>query len=294
MNSHSRIDVPPMGFGILKALSEYRYLTTTQILALGIAKDRGHLGKVLASLLSAKRRDQSGERMPKEIGEIDFGVKVGKGRLPRMYYLTKRGAQTLEILDPELAPVSFPTRVVRFAPDYEHRVSCVDFHIALNAWATDNHNTVSRYRQYFDWSPASAKGRPQPSTRLALSHKRVDPDALFVLSDATEIERAFVFEMTNGFDTGRVIDKMRHLACGLRDRSLNRALSFPLQQAVRILFVFEHRRTAELVATRAANTPLVGKFSPHFLLKARDDICRDTLRQDWMTLDPQQPTRPLF
>lgn len=294
MNSYSRIDLPPVGFEILKALSEYRYLTTTQMLAHGIARDRGYLGKVLASLLSAKRRDQTGERKPKEIGEIDFGVKVGKGRLPRMYHLTKRGAETLEILDPEMAPVSFPTRVVRFAPDYEHRVSCVDFHIALNAWATDNDNTVSCYRQYFDWSPATAKGRPQPSTRLALSHKRVDADSLFVLRDATGTERSFVYEMVNGRDTGRVVDKMQHLARGLSDRSLNKALSFPLDQAVRILFEFEHRRTAELVATRAADTPLVSRFGPHFLLKARDDLCRDTLQDDWMSLDPQHPTRPLF
>ena len=245
-------------------------------------------------LLSAKRREQTGERRPKEIGEIDFGVKVGRGRLPRMYYLAKLGAETLEILDPELAPVSFPTRVVRFAPDYEHRVSCVDFHIALKAWATDNENIVSHYRQYFDWSPATAKGRPQPSTRLTLSHKRVDPDALFFLRDSTGTDRSFVFEMVNGRDTSRVIDKMCHLARGLDDGSLNKALSYPLDEAVRILFEFEHRRTAELVASRATDNPLVRKFSPHFMLKARDDICRDRLRQDWMTLDPQQPTKPMF
>ncbi len=294
MKSHSRINLTSVGYEVLRALSEYRYLTTKQILALGIVKDRGHLGHVLSSLLSAKRRDEAGERKPKEIGEIDFGVKVGKGRLPRMYYLTKQGAELLEFIDPELAPVSYPNRVVRFAPDYEHRVSCVDFRIALNAWATDNGNTVSRYCQYFDWSPATREARPQPSTRLALSHKRIDPDALFYLRDAKGIERSYVFEMVNGRDTGRVIDKIQHIARGLSDRSLNRAMSFPLDEAVRILFEFEHRRTAELVASRAVKAPLVRKYGPHFLFKARDDICRETLHTDWMSLDPQHSNCQLF
>ena len=277
MSSTTVIKILPVGFAILKALAEYRYLTRKQMLTLGITQDNGYLGKVLTSLLSVKRRDSGTdrkERRPKEIGELDFGTMVGRGRLSRVYYLTKRGAkllERLERLDPQLEPVPYAKRPVLFSPDYHHRVSCVDFHIALNGWATANDNTVPYYHQYFDWSPASAKGRPEPSTRLSLSHRRVDADALFLLRDATGTDRSFVFEMVNGRDTGRVIDKMQHLALGLNDKSLNRALSFPADKAVRILFEFEHRRTAELVAPRAAANPLIGKFGPHFLLKARDD-----------------------
>ncbi len=297
MSSTDFIKLSPVGFKILKALSEYRYLTRKQMITLGIAKDLGYLGQVLTSLMSAKRRDPSGgrvERKPKEIGVLDFGVKVGKGRTFHVYYLAKRGAELLEILAPDLAPVSYPNRVVHFANDYEHRVSCVDFHIAVNGWATDDDNTVSYYRQYFDWSKASTKRKPHPATRLELSHKNVIADALFLMRDAAGTERSFVFEMANGINTGRVIDKMQQLARGLADRSLNRALSFPSDQAVRILFVFEHRRTAELVASRADTFSPIGEYSPHFLLKPLDDIGRDTLRHDWMTLDPQHPTRSLF
>ncbi len=294
MSNFPVISLSPVGFEILKALSQYRYLTTNQILDLGIAKDRGHLGKVLASLLSANRRSTTGERKPKEIGELDFGVKVGKGRLPRLYFLTKRGAQLLEMMAPDLAPVRFPARVVRFAPDYEHRVSCVDFHIALNTWATGADQVVTDYRHYFDWSPARSGQTPSPATRLQLGHKRVDADAIFLLSDPTGVARSFVFEMANGVDTGRVLEKMEHLARALDDGSLNRALSFPQEQAVRILFVFEHRRTAELVATRADSFRKVHEYAPHFLLKTLEDVGDANFRQDWMPLDPQASPRPLF
>ncbi len=294
MTNSPIVSLSQVGFEILKALSQYRYLTTNQILDLGIAKDRGHLGKVLSSLLSANRRSTTGERKPKEIGELDFGVKVGKGRLPRMYFLTKRGAQLLEMMTPDQAPVRFPARVVRFAPDYEHRVSCVNFHIALNTWATGADQAVVNYRHYFDWSPARSGQAPAPATRLQLGHKRIDADAIFLLKDPAGVERSFVFEMANGVDTGRVLEKMEHLARALDDRSLNRALSFPPDKAVRILFVFEHRRTAELVATRAGSFRKVSEFAPHFLLKTLKDVGDANFRQDWMPLDPQASPRPLF
>lgn len=295
MSTATVIDrLSPTGFEILKALAQYRFLTTRQMLAMGIVRDRGYLGQVLASLLSANRQDTTGERKPKEIGELDFGVKVGKGRLPRMYFLTKRGAALLEELEPDIAPVRFPARVVRFAPDYEHRVSCVDFQITLDAWAHATNRTVIGFRQYFDWSKATAGNQPAPATRLQLDHKRIDADALFLLRDPSGIERQFVFEMANGIDTGRVLQKMEHLAKGLGDGSLNRALSFPADEAVRILFVFEYRRTAELVASRADSFPHLRQFAPHFLLKPLEDLSADTFRQDWMSLDPEATPRPLF
>lgn len=294
MSTTPIITTSPIGFAILKALSQYRYLTTKQILALGLARDRGYLGQVLASLLSATRHETTSERKPKYIGELDFGVKVGKGRLARMYFLTKSGADLLEQMEPGLAPVRFPARVVRFAPDYEHRVSCVDFHIMLTTWARLNDHVVRYYRHYFDWSQATAKGKPQPATRLHLSNRRVDADALFLLRDSNNIERSFVYEMANGVDTGRVLEKMQHLARGIDDGSLNRALSFPANEAVRILFVFEHKRTAELVASHVDRFPLLQKYAPHFFLKPLAEVSADTFQNGWMPLDPDAPTVSLF
>lgn len=287
------IDAPPVGFEILKALAQFRYLTTKQMLAMGFVRDRKYLGQVLASLLSAERRDNTGERKPKEIGELDFGVRVGQGRLHRIYWLTKLGAETLEVLQPDLAPVNFPSRVVRFAPDYDHRVWCVDFHLALAAWSQTAGHSLT-YRSYFDWSPTTTRGKPQPSTRLALSHKYIDADAIFHLQDPTGTDRAFVFEMANGVDTGRILKKMQHIARGIDDASLNRALGFPAEKAVRVVFVFEHRRTAELTATRSDTFPLLRTYCDHFFLKAKEDLAPATFADNWLSLDPQTNYKALF
>ena len=294
MTSNPVINVSPVAFAILKALAEYRYLTTNQIRALGISRDRGYLGGQLASLLSASRREETKERKPKEIGELDFGVRPDKGRLPRMYYLTKLGAELLEHLEPDLAPVSYPPRVVRFANDYQHRVGCVDFHIALNTWAQSANQNVDHFRRYFDWSPASTTRSPHPVTRLELTGHRLDADAVFQLSDHQHIQRAFVFEMVNGIDTGRVLKKMEQLAAAIADGSINTALSFPPEKAVRILFVFEYQRTVELVASRASDFPLLQEYAPHFFLKNSTDLEPEALTENWLSPQSEPSLTTLF
>lgn len=294
------IDLTPMAFDILKALARYRYLTTNQIIAMGIAKDRGHLGTVLASLLSTKRRQRPGstkllsERLPKEIGEFDFGTSAATGRRPRIYWLAKRGASSLEHIEPELAPVAYPARPVRFAPHYEHHVGCVDFHIALTGWAEKEQQTIEYFRPCFDWLPTRGDKRPEPATRLHLAHKNIDADSLFLLRGSDDIRRAFVFEYARGAGTTRVLEKMQHIARGIVDYSLNKTLAFPQEDAVRTLFVFEHAQTAELVRSRAATFTPLRDVLPYFFLKTMADISADTLRHGWLSLDPQGEPRSLF
>ncbi len=50
--------ITPTGFKVLEALNTYRFLTITQMLQLGIARDRGNLGKVLKGMVSAQKDDQ--------------------------------------------------------------------------------------------------------------------------------------------------------------------------------------------------------------------------------------------
>jgi hypothetical protein len=278
---------------VLKALAKYRYLTTNHMLAMGIAKDRGHLGKVLTNLLSTNKKDGVPGRRPKEIGELDFGVKVGKGRLPRMYYLTRRGADLLEHVQPDLVPVPFPPRVVQFAPDYEHRVRTVDFHITLSLWALENEQTVVWFRRYYDWWPASKKARQHPVTRIALEHKNIVPDAIFLLRDATETERLCIFEMANGMDTGRVVEQMREYCRGLDQGRINQAFDYG-KKAVRILFVFEHQRLLDLVQAKAMKDRWIQQYAPHFFLKTSDNCDPYTLQKDWHRLDETKLYGALF
>jgi Replication-relaxation len=283
----------PMGYLVLKALAEYRYLTTNQMLDLGIAKDRGYLGKVLADLQSAGKDDGLRRRRPKEVGALDFGVKVGRGRLPRMYYLTKRGAFRLEDVEYESAPVPYPPRVVQFSPDYEHRVSTVDFHIALNMWAEKSDQNLRWFRRYYDWWPANKKRRQHPVTQISLEHKNIVPDALFMLDDKSGAERLFAFEMANGMDTGRVVDQMREYCRGLDQGKINAAFNYGTK-AIRILYVFEHQRLLELVQAKAVQDRWLQQYAAHFFLKTTDDISQSEFVTVWKKLDAGSSSVRLF
>jgi protein involved in plasmid replication-relaxation len=272
----------PVGEAVLRALAEYRYLTAQQMLDIGVAKDRGHLGKVLNGFLTVTKREGSRERRPKEIGELDYGVRVGRGRLPRIYYLAKRGAELLEFFDPDSAPVPYPPRVRRRGSDYFHQLYTVDFHIALRQWADAEGQNLT-WLQYFDWWPAADKERQHPVTLLKLEEKNIVADAVFRLRDDAGKERTFAFEMANGMDTGRVVKQMQNYCVGLEDESISNALGLG-RQALRIIYVFEHRRLLELVQKRANSNPLLQDYEPHFFLSDRESLAAENLQKGWQRI----------
>ncbi len=288
------VSISQVGENILRALAGFRYLTAQQMITLGIAKDKGHLHKVLLGLLSVKKKDGPAERRPKEIGELDFGVKVGKGRLPRLYYLTKRGAETLEEIDPALAPVGYPQRVTKFASDYEHRVRCIDFHILLHRWCVQNGHSLPWARWYFNWGEGSKGGRPQPVTRIPLKTGSIVPDGLFRIRDETGDERLFAFEMANGRGTGRVVQQIEHYCQAIDEEAINRACGY--RHAIRVIFVFEHERQLELVAERSRRSTWLQAHAPHFFLKhvGQPYGVISQFPYGWRRLDDTGAPGPLF
>lgn len=278
----------PVGQAVLEALAKYWYLTTNQMLALGVARDRGHLGKVLASLLSISKTTDDTSRRAKEIGELDFGTLVGKGRLPRMYYLTPKGAELVGMIHPDLAPIPYPVRVTKFSNDYSHRVRSVDFHIMVNAWAERNAQRIDWWQNYFDFSANSF-----PATRFRVGKRNIVPDISFMLHDQAQTERLFVVEVANGMDTSRVTRQLKNYCKALQDGAINTHYDYG-NNAVRILFVFEHRRLMELVQKRADTDPWVSEFLPHFFFQPVDTLTAGTWNKGWHRPALNGPTLSLF
>ncbi len=285
--------IPPVGLNVLLALAEYRFLTTNQLLDLGVAKDRGYLGKILSGFLSAQKDEKRGGRRAKEIGELDYGVRAGQGRLPRMYYLTQRGAELLSRAVPELPPVQFPRRVLYAAHDYNHKVRTIDFHIALSSWARHSDQDIAWILQYFDWHAKSGKSQPHTKTRIQISDRAINPDSIFMLTDPNGIERLYCFEMANGMDAGRVIKQMQNYCRGLDEGSINHAFHFG-NRAVRVLHVFEHPRLLELVQARAKSDRWLEKYAAHFFLKTCADIRDGDFRALWKSVEANSSDKELF
>ena len=276
-------NLSPTGFKVLLALAEYRFLTAPQLIEIGVAKDRGYLGQVLTSLLSVRKKQGAMQRQPKEIGELDFGVLVGRGRLPRVYFLTARGAELIATIDPNQPPARYPRRVVRYQNDYHHRIATVDFHIALRAWANEHSQQLTWVRQYFDWTGQRDGAQPHTETRIKLTDRNINPDTIFKLSDEAT-ERVFCVEIVNGMDTGRVVKQMRNYCLGLDDGRINKSLNLG-DRAVRLLFVFEHERLLNLVQKAAKKERWLGAYAPHFFLKSMDDVQTGSFLDGWAGVD---------
>lgn len=283
--------VTPTGFKVLQALNQFRFLTTTQILRLGIAKDRGNLNKVLASMVSATRDEQNIPR-PKEIGALDFGAIAGVGRLPRMYFLAPKGAELLAELDPDGAPPRPIVNAVRFRNDYFHRVHTVDFHITLARFAAATGHEITLNRQYFTWRPKQGSAPARPSTSIDLKPGFIDPDSIYRLTGPDGVERLFLVEVANGDKVARVANKLTEYAQVLERQVINQAFDFP--KGVRVLWIFEHEPTLERVRSRVGEDSWVQNYAPHFFLRPMSEISPETLVEGWRRPHSNEDAVSLF
>jgi hypothetical protein len=91
--------LPDSNLQVMEHLHAYRFLTAPQLLRLGVASHINSLRRTL-------RRFETGR---KYVDWEEFGVLPRIGRLPRVYYLTERGARYLaEAWRVEPAEINYP------------------------------------------------------------------------------------------------------------------------------------------------------------------------------------------
>jgi hypothetical protein len=267
---------------ILEALAIYRYLTRDQLMRLGVSKDKRHLYTVLGRLQKANRK-------PREIGELDFGAVPGKGRLSRLYFLTKRGADLLESARKDLEGVAYVQRATKFNQDYWHRVHTVDVHIALRSFATRDRHEVRYFKTYFEYARQNLA-----VTRVILESAIIVPDAICMLDCADGYERLFVLEMANGSDTGRIAKQIDRYIEAIEQRAIERAVGADAETPARVLFVFEHMRTLQNLRARLKGDRRLEKWSDYFFSKPLDQMASVPFRENWLRLSGEDKTAFLF
>lgn len=281
-----------MGFEVLRALNVYRFLTVKQMLKLGIARDVGHLRKVLAGMISA-RQSKTGQVRPKEIGMIEFGVLPRIGRLSRLYYLARDGAELLREFDPDGPEPQPILRPVRFQNDYFHRVNTIDFHITLQKFANQTGQEITINRQYFNRLPKSGKTPPRPSTSIDLQPGYLDPDSTYMLRDRDGTERLLLVEIANGQRVDRIVNKLPRYGQALAEDKINRAFKYG-KRAPRILWLFDRQRTLELVQERAASDEWIQATQPYFFMRTLHDCTPGNFLENWQRPAPGQEAVSLF
>jgi hypothetical protein len=148
------------------------------------------------------------------------GVDRDSGRIARLYYLTKRGADIVaeqRQTDPET--IFYPRGDTIALADVPHRRLAIDFRIELDRFAKEHGHTVEFYHQYFRMSGRNrgteAGERLKKLTRIDFPTELADkfrkpffwPDGIFALR-TKERRVLFLLEAYRGIDTGRVMRQL--------------------------------------------------------------------------------------
>ena len=259
---------------ILDALARYQFLTAPQLLGLRVTSDRSHLYAALAKL---KRR------RPPAVASLSFGSIPGRGRLADINLLTPPGARLIEERERDTCQVLVHKRPSVFRNDYDHRVGCVGFHIALERWAGENGQQIDFFDTYYD--PVSGGGRgikTAPKTRIPYSGGAIVPDAVFALIGADGVTRLCVYELYCGRRTKRVEDQLRAYFQALEEDAIEERYHY--DNAARILLVFADQTALDLVRDRLANHPKLATVNECFYLATRAASEAD-VRKCWTRFD---------
>ena len=261
---------------ILEALARYMYLTPKQLLQIGVSTSQRVVWRELRHLLhlpSTKRPYIRVIRPP---------VQHRINHAESVHYLTPRGATLLSDhcgMDP--TSIAYPRHTIFFTSDFFHRKTCIDFHIALTQALASSPFELATCDQYFRFSGAnrssSSGNRLHAKTRITLANRRfIIPDLnLIIQSKADPNKRAlFAVEVTNGRDTKRVLEKLRHHAALMQDGALSQHYGFKANYQALVLFT-----EPSLLKAAAHRLPEAGidNFRPLFWFAFLNEVQQNVL-----------------
>ena len=260
---------------VLEALARYKFLTTGQMLWLGIMTDRANLNRELKKLRDRKKP---------LLTTISFGVDPRIGKLENFHTLTLHGVsylrEQMQLPLEEIKHLKGTSTV--FHRDYFHRLSTINFMIALDLWSMDQMKEITFFDSYFDTTGNANRDKNLVSkTRIDIpGQKSLYADGIFTLS-SPEGNLLFAVEVYRGKDTARVLQQLRLYAYALGSGAINDKYDYG--QAIRVLLIFDQPGNMEAVLEQLATDPFFEHVRPYFLLKAYQDILDPDLLSFWVS-----------
>lgn len=224
--------IPDSHLRVLEHLAAYRYLTPQQFLRLGVSDSRQWLWRVLRQL-------ESGERPL--IRKIEYGVHPAAGKLPKVNYLAKSGAEELaDGLGRDPRAIFYPKQHTNlFRNDYFHRTATIDFQIELARYVRSV-GALPWFHAYFHKQGSNRAAVPanrlQAVTKVKLQRFSIIPDGIFRLDTADGNPWLFALEVKNGADTGAALQQIEGHIEALEEGAVSSQFGF--SKAHRVLFVF--------------------------------------------------------
>lgn len=264
---------------ILDSLSKYKFLTAVQL----------HKTGVTGSAQQARKTTR--EFILECPGIIDFvspGIVPGVGRIPNLYFLTKKGAAfAAEHLSLELTQIKHPVgKIAGSFFDYSHRVATIDCLIAFRRWTESEGHSITFMDAYFDKVGANRSG-----TERSRAKTKIDFGTQYLIADGACMFAAngrkylFLLEFYNGMDTKRVIEQLHKHAVAMSDGSPSVKYGYDRGNVVTVVFEKASAKTAAM--TRMRTDKAFDAFRRHFLFKSLEAVESDFAR-GWELFDGER------
>ncbi len=270
---------------ILLNLAQYKFLTTSQMITLGVATQRSNLAPHLRSLKDGLRPF---------IDCKEFGFHPQKGRLENFYFLKRRGKQALidglQLHEEEiLLPIGTSTI---FTNDYFHRKFTLDCHIAVQTQSEAKDCELIFFERYFDKLGSNRSGgTSRAKTRINMNEERyLIADGVFMLQ-TTKQKELYCLEVCNGRDSKRIHKQtsqyIHALVSGSPSIKYNHTNSEGQYRGFRVLNVFEHKSCMDAVIERISKDIAFANLGKFFYFNTMDAI-KKTFFDDWKGIDRGQ------
>jgi len=255
---------------ILQSLAEYKFLTITQFIKLGVSTQKTNLSNSLKPLVHTRRPI---------VGRMDFGVHPRTGRYEYMYYLKNRGKKLL--IDNRIYEenIKLPKGSgILFSSDYYHRKFTIDYHIQCMIESKINAVDVSGFHRYFDKVGSQRKGGTlKAKTYINYTGGYIIADSSVLLTKK-ENSRLYAIEVYNDKNTKRILEQLQKHRIGIKQSAL--CENYDVKKGHRVLCVFTHDGIMESVMERFD----AGSDSDMFLFKTYEQIMNSFLL-GWSDLD---------
>jgi len=252
----------------IEYLANFKYLTSSQFVKMGLYKKRGYLTNSLKVLVDMKRP---------LLAKHNFNPINGK--LESFYYLTKYGKNFL--MD-ELDYREFQIKIPRglspiYLKDYYHRKLTIDFHIYLRMWLNSNNGGIGFFNYYFD---KSGNNRSDDKSKYvtALNKVILDKNTSFIpdvntMFSVGEKEFLYLFEQHNGKDAKRLFEQLYIHILAISKGILSK--KYDIKKPHMVVVVCEHESVKKSVIQRLQLEKGIEHYNNLFIFKTNSELEED-------------------
>lgn len=226
---------------ILRSLAQYKYLTVSHFLLLGVSKSPTKIREYLRTLRTQEKFTDKATHIaipPSPTGKIARRV-----RHEDLHYLTHKGASFLdEETELALPYIRYPKNPKQtLSNDYLHRISTVSLHISFDRWVEAVGYATRDFLVYYDKRGLYGESKTFKSeTRIDFEDgTHYSPDAILSYQKPNGQPLLFCLEVYNGNRTKYALEQLKKLF-GIIEQTTKIGDKVGLQKTPRILCVFDN------------------------------------------------------